>query len=44
VEKTESLGLQSDVTAQVLSGVSAGDQVILNPGATVSNGTLVKAN
>ncbi len=44
VEKTVSLGLQSDVTAQVLSGVSAGDQVILNPGATVSNGTLVKAN
>lgn len=42
IEKDIQLGLQSDVSAQVISGLSAGDKVILNPGTTVSNGTYVK--
>lgn len=42
VEKTVQLGLQSDMDAQVIDGIKAGDKVILNPSATISNGTLVK--
>lgn len=42
VETTVKLGLQSDTEAQVLDGVKNGDSVILNPGVTIQNGTLVK--
>ena len=42
VQKTVKLGVQSDTDAQIVSGVKVGDSVILNPGTTVSNGSLVK--
>jgi HlyD family secretion protein len=42
LEKQVKLGLQSDMESQVLEGIKAGDRVILNPGETVKNGTLVK--
>jgi len=42
VQKTVKLGIQSDTDAQIVSGVNAGDSIILNPGATVTNGILVK--
>jgi HlyD family secretion protein len=41
VEREIKLGLQSDMESQVVEGVKAGDKVILNPGETVKNGTLV---
>lgn len=42
VEKEVKLGLQSDIAAQVLSGVSEGDKVILNPSTSIQNGSFVK--
>jgi len=42
VQKTVKLGIQSDTDMQIVSGVKVGDIVILNPGATVTNGALVK--
>lgn len=42
VQKTVKLGVQSDTNVQIISGVKVGDSVILNPGATVTNGGLVK--
>jgi len=42
VQKTVKLGIQSDTDAQIVSGVNAGASIILNPGATVTNGILVK--
>ena len=42
VQKTVKLGIQSDSDVQVISGVKAGDVVILNPGATITNGLMVK--
>lgn len=44
VEKTVKLGLQSDMEAEVLEGLAEGDKVILNPVASISNGTVVKEN
>ncbi|WP_026882874.1 efflux RND transporter periplasmic adaptor subunit [Clostridium akagii] len=44
VKKEIQLGLQSDIDAEVKSGLNVGDKVILNPSATISNGTSVKAN
>lgn len=38
------LGLQSDMEAQVTEGLSKGDQVILNPGIDIKDGTLVKVD
>lgn len=42
VQKEVKLGIQSDMEAQVVEGVKAGDKVILNPGETVKDGTVVK--
>lgn len=42
VEREVKLGLQSDMEVQVLEGVKTGDKVILNPGETIKNGTMVK--
>ncbi|ERI95138.1 efflux transporter, RND family, MFP subunit [Clostridiales bacterium oral taxon 876 str. F0540] len=42
VQKEVKLGIQSDMEAQVVEGVKAGDKVILNPGETVKDGTAVK--
>ncbi len=44
VQKEIQLGLQSDTEAEVKSGLNVSDKVILNPSATIENGTLVKAN
>lgn len=41
-EKEVKLGLQSDMESQIIEGVKPNDKVILNPGETVKNGTLVK--
>lgn len=41
-EKEVSLGLQSDLEAQVLSGVNPGDKIILNPGLSIKDGVFVK--
>lgn len=41
-QKEVQLGLQSDTEAQINSGVNAGDKVILNPSASIQNGTVVK--
>ncbi|MHB1125414.1 MAG: efflux RND transporter periplasmic adaptor subunit [Bacillota bacterium] len=38
------LGLQSDMEAQVLEGLSLGDTVILNPGISIEDGTPVRTN
>jgi len=43
VQKEVKLGVQSDTDAQIASGVKVGDIVILNPGATITNGVMVKA-
>lgn len=42
VQKEVQLGLQSDTQAQINSGVKVGDKVILNPSASIQNGTAVK--
>ncbi|MBL4936059.1 efflux RND transporter periplasmic adaptor subunit [Clostridium sp. YIM B02515] len=42
VQKEVKLGIQSDMEAQVIEGVKAGDKVILNPGETVKDGAAVK--
>ena len=42
VQKEVQLGLQSDTEAQINSGVNVGDKVILNPSASIQNGTAVK--
>lgn len=42
VQKEVQLGLQSDTEAQINSGVNSGDKVILNPSASMQNGTAVK--
>lgn len=42
VQKYVDLGLQSDTEAQILSGISEGDRVILNPSVAVKDGALVK--
>lgn len=42
VQKEIQLGLQSDTEAQINSGVNVGDKVILNPSASMQNGTAVK--
>ncbi|MDF2502632.1 biotin/lipoyl-binding protein [Clostridium sp.] len=42
VQKEVQLGLQSDTEAQINSGVNIGDKVILNPSASMQNGTAVK--
>ncbi|MCM0649481.1 HlyD family efflux transporter periplasmic adaptor subunit [Clostridium swellfunianum] len=42
VEKEVKLGLQSDMEAQVIEGVKAGDKIILNPSENIKNGTVVK--
>lgn len=41
-QKEIQLGLQSDTEAQINSGLSIGDKVILNPSASIQSGTLVK--
>lgn len=41
-EKEIKLGLQSDMEAQILEGVKAGDKVILNPSTSIKAGELVK--
>lgn len=38
------LGIQSDMEAQVLEGLTAGDSVILNPSLSIKDGTIVKTN
>jgi HlyD family secretion protein len=42
VQKEIQLGLQSDTEAQINSGLSVGDKVILNPSASLQSGTAVK--
>lgn len=42
VQKEVQIGLQSDTQAQINSGVKVGDKVILNPSASIQNGTAVK--
>jgi HlyD family secretion protein len=41
VEKDVKLGLQSDMEAQIIEGVTSGDKVILNPGTNMNPGDLV---
>jgi HlyD family secretion protein len=42
IEKTVKLGLQSDMEAEVLEGVKEGEKIILNPAASLKDGSLVK--
>lgn len=42
VEKEVKLGIQSDTDVQITSGISTGDKVILNPSASLHDGSLVK--
>ncbi|MDD7795314.1 efflux RND transporter periplasmic adaptor subunit [Clostridium sp. 'White wine YQ'] len=42
VEKDVTLGLQSDMEAQIVNGVQDGDKVILNPSGDIKTGELVK--
>lgn len=42
VEKDVVLGLQSDMEAQIVEGISSGDKVILNPSTNMKSGELVK--
>lgn len=42
VQKTVKLGVQSDTDVQIVDSVKVGDNVILNPGSTVTNGVMVK--
>ena len=42
VQMNVKLGIQSDKDAQIVNGVKANDIVILNPGATVTNGIMVE--
>lgn len=42
VEKEVKLGIQSDTDAQITSGVNEGDRVILNPSASLHDGSFVK--
>ncbi len=44
VKKEVQLGLQSDTDAEVKSGLKVNDKVILNPSASINDGTSVKAN
>jgi HlyD family secretion protein len=44
VERTVTLGLQSEMEAEVLEGVKEGEKVILNPVAAIKEGSLVKEN
>ncbi|MBL4931236.1 efflux RND transporter periplasmic adaptor subunit [Clostridium paridis] len=41
-EKDVTLGLQSDMEAQIVNGVQDGDKVILNPSGDIKTGELVK--
>lgn len=41
-EKEVKVGLQSDVNAEILSGVNEGEKVILNPNTSIENGVIVK--
>ncbi|MFD3158476.1 efflux RND transporter periplasmic adaptor subunit [Haloimpatiens sp. FM7330] len=41
-ERKVSLGLQSDMEVEILKGLKKGEKVILNPSASIKNGTLVK--
>lgn len=41
-EKTVTIGLQSDLEVEIKDGIKEGDKVILNPGATVKAGSLIK--
>jgi len=41
-EKDVTLGLQSDIEAQVLEGLEEGEEVILNPRANIKDGTPVR--
>jgi HlyD family secretion protein len=42
VEEEVKLGIQSDTDVQITSGASEGDSVILNPSASLQNGSFVK--
>lgn len=42
VEKTVTLGLQSDMEVEITEGLKEGEKVILNPVATIKTGTVVK--
>lgn len=42
VEQEVKLGIQSDTDVQIISGASEGDSVILNPSASLQNGSFVK--
>jgi HlyD family secretion protein len=42
VEKIVTIGLQSDLEVEVKDGIKEGDKVILNPGATIKDGSLIK--
>lgn len=44
VKKEVELGLQSDTDAEVKTGLKVNDKVILNPSASINDGTSVKAN
>jgi HlyD family secretion protein len=41
IEKDVKLGLQSDMEAQIIEGVEAGDKVILNPSTNIRSGVLI---
>ncbi|MFL0266563.1 efflux RND transporter periplasmic adaptor subunit [Candidatus Clostridium radicumherbarum] len=41
-EKEVKLGIQSDTDVQIISGVNEGDSVILNPSASIHDGSFVK--
>ncbi|GIM27467.1 hypothetical protein CPJCM30710_01330 [Clostridium polyendosporum] len=41
-EKEVKVGLQSDLNAEILSGVNEGEKVILNPNTSIENGIIVK--
>ncbi|SMC24523.1 HlyD family secretion protein [Clostridium acidisoli DSM 12555] len=43
-KKEVQLGLQSDTDAEIKSGLNTSDKVILNPSASIQDGTLVKTN
>lgn len=42
VEREVKLGIQSDTDVQIMSGASEGDKVILNPSASLHDGSFVK--
>lgn len=43
-KKEVQLGLQSDTDAEIKSGLNTSEKVILNPSASIQDGTLVKTN